>query len=56
MTLNEKTVKLELQRIDICNLLIACTSLSHSTNAEKWGELHNKLEKILDNFDSEQEI
>lgn len=56
MSINEKTVKLELKRIDICDLLIATTSLKHSTNATKWGALHDKLKEILDEFDSKEEI
>lgn len=50
-SLNEKTVTLKLRRIDVCDLLIATTSLKHSTNAEHWGELHDKLKAILDDFD-----
>lgn len=50
-TLNEKTVTLKLKRIDVCDLLIATTSLSHETNAKKWGLLHDKLLQILNEFD-----
>lgn len=50
--INQSTVTLKLQRIDICNLILATTSLKHSTHAEKWGLLHDKLKQLLDDFDS----
>lgn len=54
MTPNEKTVTLKLKRGDICNLLIATTSLKHSTQAEKWGILRDKLRTILNEFDEKE--
>ena len=48
---NQKTVTLKLKRAELCDLLLATTSLKHSTNAEKWGTLHDKLKEILDDFD-----
>ena len=51
MTFNEKTVTLKLKRIDVCNLLIACTSLSQGEHREHWKELHDKLMEILNDFD-----
>lgn len=56
MTHNEKTVTLKLKRIDVCNLLIATTSLKHSTNADKWGVLHDKLMEIINEFDEKHPI
>ena len=50
-TYNYKTVSMKLKRIELCDLILATTSLKHSTNAEKWGELHDKLKQILDEFD-----
>ena len=49
--LNEMTVTLKLKRIDICDLLIACTATYHSSGAQKWADLHDKLEEILKQFD-----
>jgi hypothetical protein len=51
MTHNEKTVTLKLKRIDVCNLLIACTALSDGEHREHWKLLHDKLEQILVDFD-----
>ena len=48
---NEKTVTLKIKRIELCDLLLATTSLSHSTEAKKWKILHDKLKQILDDFD-----
>lgn len=51
MTYNEKKVPLELRRIDICDLLIACTLAKHNSDADKWEALHDKLSNILADFD-----
>lgn len=48
---NQKTVTLKLKRIELCDLLLACTSLSHGENRTKWKLLHDKLKAILDEFD-----
>lgn len=56
MTHNEKTVTLKLKRIEVCNLLIACTALSEGKNREHWKELHDKLEEILKEFDEKHPI
>lgn len=53
---NYKTVTLKLNRIDVCNLLLATTSLKHETKAEKWGLLHDKLKQILDDFDEKNPV
>lgn len=52
-TLNERTITLKLQRIDICNLLIATTASAQSSGASKWRDLHDKLYSILENWDNE---
>lgn len=50
------TVKANLKRIDICDLLIACRVVDEATdeNNTKWAELHDKLKAILDEFDAKQ--
>ena len=48
---NQKTVTLKLKRIEICDLLLACTLISAETNAERWDKLHDKLATILEEFD-----
>lgn len=51
MTYNERQMKVNLQRIDVCDLLIACTYCEQATGAKKWGELHDKLKAALEAFD-----
>ena len=53
--LNEMTMELKLERIDVCNLLLACLAAKERSNgAEKWDELHEKLKKQLKEFDKTQ--
>lgn len=57
--LNQKTVSLKLKRIEICDLLLACTAISDSQKhdgqtAQKWDDLHNKLKAILEEYDKKQ--
>lgn len=50
--LNQKTVTVKIKRIELCDLLLACTVISGSNpEAEKWEALHDKLKLILDDFD-----
>ena len=49
--LNQKTVTLKLKRIEVCNLMMACTELSQGENREHWRALHDKLKAILTEFD-----
>lgn len=55
MDYNYRTVELKLDRIDICDLLLACTGASFEANdgGQKWKRLHEKLKKALDEFDKE---
>ena len=58
-TLNQKTVRLTLKRIEVCDLLLACTAVSASLReegqtAKKWDDLHDKLSAILKEFDEKQ--
>ena len=50
------TVKANLKRIEICDLLIACRVVDEATDKDntKWAELHDKLKAILDEFDAKQ--
>ena len=53
--LNGRTVTVKIKRIELCDLLLACTALSDATeNTKKWDDLHEKLKKILDDFDAKQ--
>lgn len=56
MTYNEETMELKLKRIEVCDLLIACTSAAHRTDAKKWKELHRKLKEMIDDFDNKNFI
>ena len=51
---NGTDIVLSLKRIDLCDLLIACTCTKQGANdgGKKWQELHDKIEKILDAADS----
>lgn len=53
--LNSRTVTVKIKRIELCDLLLACTALSDATEStKKWNDLHEKLKKILDDFDAKQ--
>lgn len=54
--LNQKTVTLKLRRIDVCDLMLACTLIDEQTpdDNQKWSGLHDKLEAILSDFDEKQ--
>lgn len=50
--LNMKTVTLKLKRIEVCDLMLACAVIMDSDGVgNKWGDLHDKLKDILDDFD-----
>lgn len=46
---------LELRRIDICDLMLACVNAKHSANdgGKKWGKLHDILKAQLDIVDKQ---
>lgn len=54
---NMKTVTLKVRRIELCDLLLACTALDNASSEKvtKWAKLHDKLKEILDDFDGKQE-
>lgn len=51
---NGYVVSLKMKRIDICDLLLACTITKHMSNddGKKWDSLYNTLKEQLDKFDS----
>ena len=51
---NNKTITLKLKRIEVCDLLLACTAVADEGYGEKWNALHDKLKNILDEFDAKQ--
>ena len=55
---NEKIVTVKIKRIELCDLLLACTALDDVTDetTKKWAKLHDKLKEILDDYDSKHEI
>ena len=57
--LNQRTVTVKIKRIELCDMLLACTAVSASLkkdgrSARKWDDLHDKLAAILDEFDKKQ--
>lgn len=53
-TYNQRIVALSIERIDLCDLLIATAALSEPGN--KWERLHDLLEHRLQAFDDEHWI
>lgn len=53
MSLNARTVTVKIKRGELCDLLMACTAIDCNTEEEntKWADLHDKLKKIIDEFD-----
>ena len=56
MSYNSRTVTVKMTRIELCDLLIATTSIAQGLEAEghtanKWHTLHDKLREQLDAFD-----
>nr|DAH24690.1 MAG TPA: hypothetical protein [Caudoviricetes sp.] len=56
-SLNARPVNVKISRLDLCDLMLACTVLDTETDTEntKWEKLHDKLEAILNEFDEKQE-
>lgn len=52
---NQKIVNIELTRLDLCDLLIACTCVYNESKAAKWKKLHDILKQQLEKFDTDQE-
>ena len=52
MTYNERTMTVKLSRIEVCDLLLACSAAEEGTDAKKWSALHDKLLNQLEAFDS----
>lgn len=50
--LNEKTVTLKMRRIDLCDLMLAVSAVSNSSDAKKWDDLHELLKRQLEAFDA----
>lgn len=58
--MNEKTLTVTMKRIDLCNLILACTNTiahleANGKTAEKWYNLHDLLKDALEGFDAEQD-
>lgn len=57
--LNDKTVTVTMKRIDLCNLMKACSTIEFlmrqsGESAKKWHDLHAFLRDALEAFDKEQ--
>lgn len=55
MMRNEFETTIKLKRIDICDLLIACTNAQQtaSDGGAKWKRLHDELKRQLDELDAQ---
>ena len=58
MMLNQKTVTIKMKRIELCDLILACTNAMQNANdgGEKWKKLHDMLKEQLDAFDEKQGV
>lgn len=61
MPMNERTVSVSMKRIDLCNLMLACSNTAYLLEqngkpATKWNALHDQLKAALDAFDREQSM
>jgi len=56
--MNNKIMTLELKRIDVCDLLLACLAAKEMANDEgkKWTRLHDELKDQLKAFDEANEF
>lgn len=57
--LNQRTVSLKLKRGELCDLMLACSSIESAAvegGTQKWSALHEKLKAILDAFDAKQDL
>lgn len=52
---NEFKTTLQVRRIDICDLMLACLNAQYAANdgGEKWKRLHDNLEKQLAELDEQ---
>lgn len=53
MTTNQTPMTLNIRRIDICDLLIACTVAKETAmdGGEKWEKLHDEIKRQLNEQD-----
>ena len=53
--INDKNVKIEIKRGELCDLLLSCIAAQQMANdgGEKWNRLHEKLKMQLDAIDQE---
>lgn len=52
---NYTDVKIELKRIEVCDLLLACLAAKELSNdgGKKWDRLHDKLKSTLEELDNQ---
>ena len=52
---NQFTTRIEIERIEICDLLLACLAAKEiaSDSGEKWDRLHDKLKMQLEALDQQ---
>lgn len=59
--LNQRTVTVKIKRIELCDIMLALTVIASDMDTkqegrEKWIALHDKLEAVLNDFDSKQDF
>lgn len=57
--INQRTINAKFKRIELCDLLLACTAVSSSLKesgetAVKWDLLHDHIMQIIDDFDKKK--
>lgn len=51
---NEFKTTLQVRRVDICDLMLACSLVGFlSSGAKKWDKLHDELKRQLDELDTQ---
>lgn len=53
VSLNDKTVKLEIDRNELCDILLACTSQYCISKDDRWMRIHEELKYALDLYDEQ---
>lgn len=48
-------MKIELNRNEVCDIMLALTATHQISDAEKWKRLHDKVKTMLDDYDKHQE-
>lgn len=53
--INERTITVKMSRRELIDTLIALQEVGRASNSKKWEALHDKLQKMLLEFDEKAE-